>query len=192
MIGIVAFATGSFAQGTVVFANTAATTVKIANTPDEPPVNVGLTADSGAYVQLLWAPLGTTDLNLFLPVATQVTQYTTANGITDFHTVPGLFFGGVATVNVSTPGGGVALVLRGWTGGFDSYEAALGSQAAFVGYSIIWELASTGNPVGIPPTVPARLNAPAGGFVLHIVPEPTSMALAGLGAAALLIFRRRK
>jgi len=31
--------------------------------------------------------------------------------------------------------------------------------------------------------------APAGGVV---VPEPTSMALAGLGAAALLIFRRRK
>jgi hypothetical protein len=30
------------------------------------------------------------------------------------------------------------------------------------------------------------------GFTLTPVPEPTSMALAGLGAAALLIFRRRK
>jgi len=30
------------------------------------------------------------------------------------------------------------------------------------------------------------------GFTLTGVPEPTSMALAGLGAAALLIFRRRK
>lgn len=44
-------------------------------------------------------------------------------------------------------------------------------------------LATGGSPV---PTIPSEA------LVVTIVPEPTSFALAGLGAAALMIFRRRK
>ena len=44
-------------------------------------------------------------------------------------------------------------------------------------------LATGGSPV---PTIPSEA------LVVAIVPEPTSFALAGLGAAALMIFRRRK
>jgi hypothetical protein len=35
-------------------------------------------------------------------------------------------------------------------------------------------------------------DAPSGAIFINVVPEPSSMALAGLGAASLLIFRRRK
>jgi hypothetical protein len=42
----------------------------------------------------------------------------------------------------------------------------------------------------IPPEVPLNvINVP--GFAMVVVPEPSTFALAGLGAAALLIFRRR-
>jgi hypothetical protein len=48
-----------------------------------------------------------------------------------------------------------------------------------------------GNPPGggTPITPPAWVGE---SFSLYVVPEPSSMALAGLGAASLLIFRRRK
>ena len=53
----------------------------------------------------------------------------------------------------------------------------------------------TGNPNGAPPTQPGTLLTGAtglGALVLQPVPEPSTIALGGLGAAALLLFRRRK
>jgi hypothetical protein len=47
--------------------------------------------------------------------------------------------------------------------------------------------AATGG-TGTPPFLPGTLQS----FNLYFVPEPTSFALAGLGAAAMMIFRRRK
>ena len=46
-------------------------------------------------------------------------------------------------------------------------------------------------------TIGGSVNTPAehcspGSFNLYMVPEPSTFALAGLGAAALMIFRRRK
>jgi len=53
----------------------------------------------------------------------------------------------------------------------------------------------TGNPNGVPPTPANQFNTgvdPMLGFNMAAVPEPSTFALAGLGAAALMIFRRRK
>jgi len=50
---------------------------------------------------------------------------------------------------------------------------------------------TTGAPNGSPPTTPATLVGLTS-FTLNPVPEPSTFALAGLGAAALLLFRRRK
>jgi len=55
------------------------------------------------------------------------------------------------------------------------------------GVSGTFDILSIGGDVNTPPT-----GAPAKSFNIYIVPEPSTMALAGLGAAALLIFRRRK
>jgi hypothetical protein len=189
----VAVVASSYAQGTVTFANLASSLVtRQTSALNSTPISMQV---GGGHVELLWAPSGTTDLGLFQPALTLATANTTANGITDFHTAPGRFSGGAATVNTAVAGGGVALYLRGWTGNSATYAEA---QALFIGgteaigQTPIWTLASTGNPTLIPPGAPAALGSPALLLSYNIIPEPSSMVLAGLGAASLLMFRRKK
>lgn len=63
------------------------------------------------------------------------------------------------------------------------------------GTSGTFSLASIGGDFNIPPNVFAaagNATSPLVSFNIYTIPEPSTMALAGLGAAALLIFRRRK
>jgi hypothetical protein len=97
-----------------------------------------------------------------------------------------------------TAGGAVTVQLRAWWAGpggntYQTFGAALASGNAQMrlGGSPLLFLASTGNPTSQPPGTPAFLTG-LSGFQLVAVPEPTSFALAGLGMASLLIFRRRK
>jgi hypothetical protein len=100
-----------------------------------------------------------------------------------------------------TPGGAVTIQLRAWWAGaggnqFTTYEAAYaagqgGLATMRLGGSALVLLNSTGNPTSQPPGTPVGLTGLAG-FQLAVVPEPSSFALAGLGMASLLIFRRRK
>jgi hypothetical protein len=55
------------------------------------------------------------------------------------------------------------------------------------GESGIFNLANIGGTFNTPPNLVGLQS-----FNLYLVPEPSTFALAGLGAAALLIFRRRK
>jgi hypothetical protein len=74
--------------------------------------------------------------------------------------------------------------IQAWTGSAASYAAAVAAGAPN-GISTIFA-----NGVAAAPTpTPDLTGMPA---VIIAVPEPSSFALAGLGAAALLIFRRRK
>ena len=71
-----------------------------------------------------------------------------------------------------------------WTGTAADYNATSG--ILLKGTSGVFS-----NPVAGPPSTPPDfVNMPA--TVLNPIPEPSTFALAGLGAAALLIFRRRK
>jgi hypothetical protein len=71
--------------------------------------------------------------------------------------------------------------IQAWMGTATSYASATGAK----GQSAVFN-----NPVAQVPTPPPDFaNMPA---VIMVVPEPSTFALAGLGAAALLIFRRRK
>jgi hypothetical protein len=104
------------------------------------------------------------------------------------------------TIPGFTSGTSANLMVIGWNtavGGTTLAEflSAYNSGAAglLYGYSSISSTLIGGNP--LPPT--ALFGAGPGqipGFVLGpvLVPEPTTFALAGLGAAAMLIFRRRK
>ena len=68
-------------------------------------------------------------------------------------------------------------------------------QAAALDEPVGWSTAfsyTTGNPSGLPPTPPDAFNQKVSPFgVAGIVPEPGTIALAGMGIASLLAFRRR-
>lgn len=139
---------------------------------------VPLDGASGTYTVQLW---GGPDAASLAPVPTTTTMRTGAaagfvNGVT------------VAVPNVAGgPGGpGATFQVLAWDnqgGTITSYAAALtrGESTVF----------SITGPLGGGPQLPPNLTGWTS-FNIAPVPEPSTFALAGLGAAALLIFRRRK
>lgn len=76
--------------------------------------------------------------------------------------------------------------IEAWTGNFSSYALALASGTALTAKSLPFGNAvssGTANPVDL-------VSMPS--LILTAIPEPSTFALGGLGAAALLIFRRRR
>ncbi|MCX6922237.1 MAG: PEP-CTERM sorting domain-containing protein, partial [Verrucomicrobia bacterium] len=107
----------------------------------------------------------------------------------------GRFQGGTVTVTGIPAGGNIEYIMLGWTGG-TTLDLAIAS-GGMIGQSALVTGIATGNPTSIPAGTPTLMNASFGGMTLGPlvtgpVPEPSTFALAGLGAAALLIFRRRK
>jgi hypothetical protein len=104
------------------------------------------------------------------------------------------------------PGGVLAYFqVKVWESAYASYEAAIAASAAntaLLSYASQTDVFSgtPGNSLVYPPLVGGSFSwlqgAAAwqgGGFqTFNAVPEPSSMVLAGLGAASLLLFRRRK
>jgi hypothetical protein len=82
--------------------------------------------------------------------------------------------------------------IQAWTGNYRTLAAALGSGDSAV--DVYTTGAIFNSPVAVAPTpAPGLSGAPA--IVLvgwGVIPEPGTIALAGLGTAAWLIFRRRK
>jgi len=81
------------------------------------------------------------------------------------------------------------------TSGFFRIDAWLGASSDYQNATTRGQSAVFSNPLGnpqaTPPGTPTDFTSmPA--VILTAVPEPSTFALAGLGAAALLIFRRRK
>lgn len=184
---LTALATGAFAQGLIKFQNSSTTLV-----------SVGGTAQAGTfYYALLAAAPGTTDRAAFQFTGLYATNTATAGRLQG-----GSLLG--VTANSAWP----ALTERsfyvaGWSSDLgvtfnqDWLSGNFGAvSTGFFGWSAI----ATGTSGGPDPvtgqTVPALAlwsgTTLTSGFNLTPIPEPTTMALAGLGAAALLIFRRRK
>jgi hypothetical protein len=190
MLAVVAVAASAFAQGTVNFSNNGSTLVK---NPDGTSL-----PNAGGYVQLLWAPAGTAAADYS---ATQsLTAWLAANpgwaaidsSIKAIGPVAGRFLGGTVTVPTPVAGAPIQAAVASWSGTMQTFDAAF---AAGANLGISTEFAvTTGNPNTTPAGVPAVITGAGqfGGMTLVAVPEPSTLALAGLGAAALLIFRRRK
>lgn len=183
-LAAVALAGSSYAQGTLLFTTGANTVMKETAFGVSTLVPVGTGAANGLF-ELLWAPSGTTELGLFTSVpGALISPSPTAGRLT----------GGSRTIPGITPGGIVNVVIRGWTGGAASYQATDADYMAGLiarGYSSVFTV-DTGDPTTVPAGTAASLPGGAGITLTYVVPEPSSMALAGLGAASLLIFRRRK
>jgi hypothetical protein len=198
LAGFALCAMGAFAQGTIIFGNDAATLVTTNNDFNSGP------ALSAMQVRVtLWystavsAPALPSWFNGWSFAGWTQSTPTTA----DNAGVPlaGRFAGGTQTLDTAAGGSSPWVFVAGWTGGYadfaSAYAAAILDDFTAFGVSGTWQN-PTGNPNGAPPTPAVSMVLGGAGFnglVLRpIIPEPSSLALAGLGAAALLVFRRRK
>jgi hypothetical protein len=205
-------ASASFGQGYVQVANTTGSKVSAGGVVISDVTSPGT---NGYIFELLTAPTTTTTIGSSLAGWTDTTDYigisTTGNGRTAAQNatpdnvgalVPGLPTTGTAdfavvgwSINIATTYAG----FLNWYNGGQENGPVTGSGGAtgFVGISSV----ATGvaaAPSGGPynniwgPTTSGDIQGMNLGLVTLTVPEPTTFALAGLGAAALVIFRRRK
>ena len=206
-----------FAAGSVAFQNQTGLVQQWTSSYDSTlaPVPVG-----GGYVQLIAAPAGTSLQPLgvyegslgFVPGFSSLAGFLAANqgwvaplngywtgpqGPVPVNFLPGIFNGGVAILPNIAGGAEADYVVIGWTGPYATYDAAYAADLAspnssFLGTSAIARTRTgdldTTNPglaVSLRPTFQGMTLAPA------VIPEPTTVLLAGLGAVLLLLFRRR-
>jgi len=102
----------------------------------------------------------------------------------------------VQMADVSPAGGNVVVAIAAWNNSSNSWNnfvagGPMGSPDARR-YGVLAFTQSTANYNALPPPPTPLVNWPGQDLVMTPVPEPSIFALAGLGAAALLIFRRRK
>jgi hypothetical protein len=91
--------------------------------------------------------------------------------------------------DTTVTGTGDDLSTWGFSGSGNAYDAWRAGKIA-AGVSGTFNMTATAGGTGTPPNMPTDGSVKS--FNLYIVPEPSTFALAGLGAAAMLIFRRRK
>jgi MYXO-CTERM domain-containing protein len=171
----------AYAQGTVLFQNSAATLVT---------TNGGgsLPAGTAFLVALYYAPNGADPGNAGMNRISDLPH----SGLVS----PGRFLSGVETTPATTPPGGMAwFQVRAWESAYGGdFEAAVAAPAqngrlAFVGTSNRF-LIATGSPPG--PPSPIVTTGGFQGFGVSPVPEPSAIALGLLGLGSLLMLRRRK
>jgi len=207
-----------FAQGTIVFNNLEASTrFRIfAPLPGAPGTiqtgNASTDAPAGTTVWTGYTVIGASASGQYGASATMAELLAgaglnvpessllpaTAGGITTFKTGGGAGYvaGTTPTFGNLTPdsAGGATVDMVVWDDSSGQYatwaQASVAWQAGLIAaadsgpHNLTAALGGTGTPPNLPNTFTS--------FNLYFIPEPTSFALAGLGAAALLIFRRRK
>jgi hypothetical protein len=100
----------------------------------------------------------------------------------------GTFFSSTIATVPGVPSGSGTFKVEAWIGTEGTYAEAVNNGRAA---GTLTFQNPVGNPLASPPDVPPDLTG-MGAVILTAVPEPSTFALAGLGAAALLIFRRRR
>jgi hypothetical protein len=183
----------AFSQGSIVFNNNTGL-VQLWYGAVPPPGGIVPMPKGGGLVQLFWAPTGTayTPWDYSAPFVWEAANagWKLENPVGFTTPAAGKFNGGILTLDPLPAGGTIDYVVIAWTGSASSFDAALAaSDLAWVSQQFS---SPTGNPTSIPPGVPVPLSASFQGMSFIPIPEPCLMALAGLGAATLLAFRRRK
>jgi hypothetical protein len=184
-------ATGAYAQGTIAVDNESSSS----SSPSAATGGLFFIGNSLATaVPYTGGTLGTLNISVFGgATAGSLTPVVTLSGANAmvYIGIPGQFAdpngGSYNLPGVPAQGSGFEQV-EVWTGSALTYAAALTTPGDAYATSPVFAT-TTGGP-GIPPAVPEDLaGMPA---VILATPEPSTIALGGLGAAALMMFRRRK
>jgi len=194
-LALAAIATSTFAQGLVKFANNATTLVSYGQ---QGGALTATTPGASFYYALLVAPMGTVDPLAFSFAGIYATNSAATTG--------GRFQGG-SLLGVSVAGWAAgesrSFEIAGWSANLGAtWNPAWltthpgGSQDYFgvsaIGAGLAGGTDSNGASIPALALVGAAPSISSGWGMTSVVPEPGTMALAGLGAAALMIFRRRK
>jgi len=205
IIGLSVACIGAFGQGTVNFINTSATLISTNGATTGALANV-----ANQYVfAILTAPMvgfGSPQTSANITDGTWTFDGIYGNNIAAY----GRFSGGNNVATTTGWGAGVtnSYVIVGWSANLGATWSSISNQLAsgswsangyFGVSSIAFGMAGGGpsslSPFGLFGTGPVAAGTPlTSGFTLYAVsvPEPSTIALAGLGAASLLLFRRRK
>jgi len=186
----------SFAQGTVNFSAGATVASRIATNSVVGGPSTGLISGSTFYFALFVAPSTTTSWTGIDPTLSGFT-FTGAIGTNG---AAGRFSGNPdangTVISQFATSATASFTVVGWSGNMGTtWASALSAyesgMAGFWGSSGVAQVQLGGGaiPAGnIFGANPGQIS----GFTAGVVPEPSTFALAGLGAAALMIFRRRK
>jgi hypothetical protein len=203
IMAISAVAASAFAQGLVAFQNQTGTVKQWTSAADSTLMSVPKAA---GMVELFAAPTtAAAPAVLFSPTTGGVTEkysslaaflnaspgWASVAAGSSINLAPGLFSaGGLTIANIAQAASAQYFVI-GWTGTAATLDAAIagGAQSGMSGVATT----ATADPGSTPPGTPVNLKSTFAGVTLApvIVPEPATFALAGLGLAALLAFRRR-
>jgi len=197
-------AVSGYSQGTIAFQNTAFTQFYFNST-----ANTANKVTSGTIASQ--APAGSTstgviDVGLYWSTAafTDAAQGALIDTVT-FGSTAGTILGATVPVNTAAYGASGFVQVFAWDSSYATPDAALAAGAYF-GASSAGQVNTTYGAVGAAQAIVLGQASPAPGapifgtsgalfprtILLQNVPEPTTLALGGLGAAALLMFRRRK
>jgi hypothetical protein len=172
----------AFGQGQVVFENFNNSNANITLNTSSPANAAPVTSGHGFAVALLWY-----NGSSFQIVATSQTS----GGLA------GTFNGGTVTLPGFQASG--TFEVEGWYGATQNYASYAAAQAAggsYLGITTSFTAAEAESPAPTPTMVIGGEGTPPpgawNGDLVLVVPEPSTIALGGLGAAALLLFRRKK
>lgn len=208
-IALVAVASASFAQGRVNFGNSSTTLISAGGTstagsgtaqynfaiflaPSTTAASDNLAAP--AFNDPIWQTDGGYTVNHATAAGRLVTTATSV-------VMPAPFAGGTTADFIvrgwsANAGATWAQALASWNNGAPENAALAGLGGMYIGQSEVGNNIVFGDGGALPtPVLFGVAGSQVNGFnmaFVPLVPEPSSMALAGLGAASLLLFRRRK